>query len=434
MTAILLIAALIVVFGLVSGRLRGSPVTAPIFFVAAGLAMGATGIGAIDEAADHEAIRVLAEATLVLVLFTDAARINLAVLRREYSLPLRLLGIGLPLMILLGTGAAMLLFDEFSLWQAALLAAVLAPTDAALGAAVVSDEEVPVRIRQTLNVESGLNDGIVLPVVLVLVALAGLSNEDATTSGTTTDWAQFAAAQVGWGVLAGIVIGASGGWMLQRASAAGWVTSTYQRLAVVGLAAATYAGAESLGGNGFIAAFMAGLAFGTVARRECRHVDDFASREGELLTIITFTVFAAVVAGDQLADVEWRAFALATASLLLVRPLAVAIALAGTGLRLESVLFLGWFGPRGLASILFALLVVEQAGVANSATILLIATTTVMLSVLAHGLSAAPWARAFGARASKLDAAAPEQKDMGEHYLPSRHRWSIHVPPRNNQH
>ncbi|WP_278314152.1 cation:proton antiporter [Lolliginicoccus levis] len=428
MSAILLIAALIVLFGLVSGRLRGSPVTAPIFFVTAGLAMGATGVGAIDEAADHEAIRVLAEATLVLVLFTDAARINLAVLRREYSLPLRLLGIGLPLMILLGTGAGMLLFDEFTMWQAALLAAVLAPTDAALGVAVVSDERVPVRIRQTLNVESGLNDGIVLPVVLVLVALAGQS-----TPGTTTDWAQFAAAQVGWGVLAGIGIGAGGGWFLQRASAAGWVTSTYQRLAVVGLAAATYAGAESLGGNGFIAAFMAGLAFGTVARRETRHVDDFASREGELLTIITFTVFAAVVAGDQLADVDWRAFALATASLLLLRPLAVAIATAGTGLRLESVLFLGWFGPRGLASILFALLVVEQAGVANSATILLIATTTVMLSVLAHGLSAAPWARAFGARSSQLDAGAPEHQVVEEHHLPSRHRWNIHVPPGNLQ-
>nr|WP_269902749.1 cation:proton antiporter [Lolliginicoccus lacisalsi] len=422
-----MIAALIVLFGLVSGRLRGTPITAPIFFVAAGLAMGATGIGAIDEAADHEAIRVLAEATLVLVLFTDAARINLAVLRREYSLPLRLLGIGLPVMILLGTGVALLLFNEFTVWQAALLAAILAPTDAALGAAVVSDEQVPVRIRQTLNVESGLNDGIALPVVLVLVALAGQSAQ-----GTTTDWAQFAAAQVGWGVLAGIAIGAGGGWLLQRASSAGWVTSTYQRLAVVGLAAATYAGAEYVGGNGFIAAFMAGLAFGTVARRECRHVDDFASREGELLTIITFTVFAAVVAGDQLGEVEWRAFALAMASLLLVRPLAVAIALAGSGLRLESVLFLGWFGPRGLASILFALLVVEQAGIANAATILLVATTTVMLSVLAHGLSAAPWARAFGARASQLDAGAPEHLGMGEHHLPSRHRWNIHAQQPGN--
>lgn len=413
MTDLVILALVVLGYGLVSGRLSGTSVTAPMVFVTAGLVLGGGGLGWLTGTADTGAIRVLAEATLVLVLFSDAVRINLGTLRREYAFPLRLLAIGMPMGIFLGALTAWVLFPGFGIWEAALLAAVLVPTDAALGAAVVSDRRLPVRIRQTLNVESGLNDGIALPFVLLFVALAVTS----TDSGSAQEWVWFTVRQIGFGALAGIVIGCVGGWLLKRMDTVGWVSPTYRRLSVLALAVASYAGAELMTGNGFIAAFVAGLGFGAVAREQCPYVHEFAEREGKLLTMLTFTMFGAVIIGPRIGDVDWQIVAYAVLSLVAVRPLAVVLAMIGSSARAETVLFLGWFGPRGLASILFALLVVEEGGTAESTTIMLVASVTVVLSVYAHGLTAAPWARGFGRRAERLAPDAVERVEIAEHHV-----------------
>lgn len=416
MTDLLVLAVLFLGYALISGRTQGTSLTAPMVFATAGLVLGAGGLGLLGSTVTGGAVRILAEATLVLVLFTDAVRIDLRALRREYHLPLRLLAVGMPLGIALGAAAAYGVLPGLGLAGAALLAAVLVPTDAALGAAMVSDRRLPVRIRQTLNVESGLNDGIALPVVMVFAALAATADGFA---GSAASWADFALRQLGFGVLAGVVVGWLGGRALVRADAHGWVSTTYQRLFTVALAVLAYAGAEAAGGNGFLAAFVAGLVFGTAAHDHRRPVHEFAAREGELLSMLTFTLFGAVVVGPMLGEVDWRTVVYAVVSLAVVRPIAVAVATLGARLRPETVLFLGWSGPRGLASILFGLLVVEQAGVEVADQVMLVAGVTVLLSVYAHGVTAAPWARAFGRRAGRFHPSAPEHEKVTVHH----YRW-----------
>ncbi|MCF6525397.1 cation:proton antiporter [Streptomyces sp. JJ36] len=417
MTDVLVFAGLLLAFGLVSGRVRGTSLTAPMVFVSAGLLLGPAAAGVLTGTVDEEAVRILAEVTLVLVLFTDAVRIDLGALRREYAFPLRLLALGMPLGILLGTAAGVLVLDDLGVWEVALLAAVLAPTDAALGAAVVSDRRLPVRVRQTLNVESGLNDGIALPVVTLLVALAAGSSGDVGSAGS---WAGFAARQIGLGALVGVLVGGAGGLALRRMDAAGWTTENYRRLAVLALATLAYGLAEVSTGNGFIGAFVAGLCFGSVARPQAPHVHEFAEREGELFAMATFLMFGGIIMGPRLGDIGWQDVLYALLSLTVVRMAAVAVAMAGSGVRRETVLFFGWFGPRGLASLLFALLVVEESDVAHADAVMLVAGVAVTLSVYAHGLTAAPWARGFARRAARLAPAAPEQRPTHEH--PVRHR------------
>ncbi|WP_017599887.1 cation:proton antiporter [Nocardiopsis lucentensis] len=418
MTDVIAFAVLLLGYALISGRTQGTSLTAPMVFTTGGLVLGAGGLDLLGGSATGATVRVLTEVALTLVLFTDAVRIDLRVLRREYHLPLLLLGIGMPVGIALGTAAAQGILPGLSLAGAALLASVLAPTDAALGQAVISDRRLPVRIRQTLNVESGLNDGIALPAVMVFSALA--ASEE--VGGSTWSWAGFAAGQIGVGALVGVCVGGLGAWAITRADAAGWVNATHRRLFAIGVAGLSYAGAEVTTGSGFLAAFVAGLVFGALARQQREFVHQFAEREGELLTLMTFALFGAVIIGPRLGDVDGLTLVYAVLSLAVVRPLAVAVATLGARLRPETVCFLGWFGPRGLASIVFALLVVEHGDVAEADRILLVAGVTVLLSVYAHGITAAPWARSFGRRAGRYDPTAPEHRDVTVHH----HRW--HAP------
>lgn len=414
MTDLLIISMVLLGYALVSGRLSGTSVTAPMVFVSAGLLLGPAGAGLISGGVEEEGIRLLAEVTLGLVLFTDAVRIDFRTLRREYALPLRLLAVGMPVGIVVGTVMGLLVLDPDQWWAAALLAAVLIPTDAALGAAVVSDRRLPVRVRQTLNVESGLNDGIALPVVMLLLALTATEEGDV---GSASWWASFAARQIGLGVALGMAAGLAGGLLIGKLGPRGGITTTYERLATLAVAVMAFTGAELSGGNGFIAAFVAGLAFGAVARERCPQVHEFAEREGELLAMATFTLFGAVIIGPRLGDVGWAEIGYACLSLVVMRPLAVLVAMARSRVALPTVLFFGWFGPRGLASILFALLVVEESGIAEADTILLVTATTVTLSVYAHGLTAAPLARRLGAYTSRLKPAAAEHMPMAEHHV-----------------
>ena len=426
MTELLIVALVVLGFALVSKRLSASPVTAPMVFTTVGLVVGLGGLGWFDLTLENEAVTVLVEATLVLVLFTDAIRIDLRALRRQAGLPGRLLGIGMPLTVLVGAGVAVLVVPGVTLLEGALLAAVLAPTDAALGQAVVSDQRLPTRVRQTINVESGLNDGIAVPVVTVLLAAVA-----AEGVGGAGDWVGLAARQVGFGVLAGLLAGVVGGRLLDSRAAAGAVEGVYRQLATLSVAVAAYALAGVVDGNGFIAAFTAGLAFGQVASRQCSDVQDFTEDEGELLSALTFLVFGAVLVGPVLGDLTWPVAAYVVASLTVVRVLPVLVALSGSGTLLETRLFLGWFGPRGLASILFALLVATELDSPAASTIFTVAAWTVLVSVFAHGLSAHAWAGRLARRLEGLGDPVPETGPAPE--LPTRRRPPDHPRDRRDE-
>ena len=378
--SIALVSGAVVAYALVSRRLETTALTGPMVFVALGLIIGSGGLDLVDSGMDEGGIRVLAEATLVLLLFTDAIRIDLRRLQRQAELPSRLLAIGLPLTVVLGTASALLLFD-LGLWEAALLAAILSPTDAALGHAVVSSPRVPTRIRQALNVESGLNDGIMLPVITLLLALAA-AEIDIETPGF---WAEFVAEQIGYALLVGIAAGYGGGRLIREFSERNWMEGVYRQLATLAVGVGTFALAEAVGGNGFVAAFVAGLAFGAVARDVCEGVYNFASDEGQLLALLTFLFFGATLAGPALDELTWQIAAYAVVSLTVVRMLPVALALVGTRLKTPTVAYLGWFGPRGLASILFGLFILEEADLPVADELFLTVIWTVLLSVALHG-------------------------------------------------
>lgn len=416
------VAVVVFGFGLISARLDGSLISPPMVYVAAGIILGPSALGLLDVGLGQEGVRLLAEATLVVVLFSDASRIDLRVLRREYDLPARLLGLGLPLTIAAGGALALVLFGGLEFWEAMLLGAILAPTDAALGEVVVTSPAVPLRIRQALNVESGLNDGIALPVITLFLALAAVEEDLESTS----FWVAFVARQVGFGVLFGVGTGLAGAWLINRAVAANRIDGLYRQLATLAVAVAAFGGAEMVEGNGFIAAFTAGLCLGTIVRGPCKDIIDFSEDEGQLLALLTFLVFGATIAGPALDELTWEIAAYAVLSLTAVRMVPVALSLIGMHMRTDTIAFIGWFGPRGLASILFGLLVLEEADLANGPEIYLIVTWTVLLSVFAHGMTASPLSNRYGARlhADRLRAEETAEAMMEDEPvtdLPTRH-------------
>lgn len=409
----LVIAAGLVAFAMISGKLSNTIITPPMIFAAFGLVISGAVLGIADVEFENDIIHTLAELTLVFVLFTDAARIDLKLLRRDHNLPVRLLVGGLPLTIIAGTAVGLLLLPGFTLWQAALLAAVLAPTDAALGQAVVSSPLVPARIRQAINVESGLNDGIALPVVLLFASLA--SAEHASVDAGF--WLQFGALQIILGPIVGIIIGWLGAKAADWAAGNGWMTQALQGPAALGIALIAFSAAEIIGGNGFISAFIAGLVLGNTVRGQCAALFEFAESEGQLLTLLTFLVFGAVLLPTLGDGVDWQVIVYAVLSLTVIRMVPAALSLFGTGVRGPTTLFLGWFGPRGLASILFALLVLEEAEIPLSDEILQITILTVALSILAHGITAAPASRWYAGVVARMGD-CEESKPVSE--MPNR--------------
>lgn len=402
------IATGIITFALCAKRLEDTVITPPLVFAAFGLLIGDSVLGLADLNFDNGLIHGLAQITLILVLFSDAARIDLRLLRKDHDLPVRMLLIGMPLTIVLGTVAALTLPLGLSFWEAALLAAILAPTDAALGQSVVSSRFVPLRIRQTLNVESGLNDGIALPVVLIFAFLAG-----APQSGSEQDWLPFGAKQIVLGPLAGIAVGGAGAWLLDLASGRGWTTESYEGPAILGLAFLAYSGSELIGGNGFIAAFVSGLVFGNVVRGRCGFIFEFAEAEGNFLVLLTFLIFGAAILPTAFGAVDWAVLLYAVLSLTAIRMIPIAISLIGSGLRPATVAFLGWFGPRGLASILFALFILDEVPVPAGQHIAVITVVAVALSIVVHGITAAPLSKRYGKLVAHMEN-AEETKPVSE--------------------
>jgi NhaP-type Na+/H+ or K+/H+ antiporter len=399
-SSLVVIAGIFLAYAAFSRRLAGTPLTAAMVFVGAGFAFGTEGFGWLHASYGEHAISVLAEATLVIVLFTDAARINLPALRREYSVPARLLAIGLPLTIVAGALAAALVFRDLRWAEAVVLAIVLAPTDAALGQAVVTDPALPSRIRQGLNVESGLNDGLCVP--LLAIALAVAQAETGETSATHATRLVFEA--IGWGIAGGLVSGIVAAYVLRWARRHGSIESHWMQVVPVVAAVGAYGMADAYGGSGFIAAFVAGIAFGRLAGQDDLAAA-FSEELGGVLNGATFVVFGAAVLGSQWSRIGAVDVAYAVLSLTVVRMIPVALAMLGAGARPPTVLFLGWFGPRGLASIVFGVVVVEAGGLPHTPTLVVAITVAVAMSVVAHGLSAAPLSRRYAAWHSS--AAAP---------------------------
>jgi sodium/hydrogen antiporter len=384
---------------LLSRRLASTPVSGPMLLVAAGVACGPVGLDLLDLTRDSEAVGLLFEIALVAVLFSDASTVRWSLLRRDDALPLRLLTIGLPLTMALGTLAAWALLPGLSIWELALVAVILAPTDAALGQPAITDPRVPLTVRQGLNVEGGLNDGIALPFFVLL--LAGATG-DAGGDGPGEVFVR--------ALVLSTAVGLAVGWLGARALAActahGWVDEEWRRVPALGVAALGYAVTVSLDGSGFIAAWVAGLAFGVVWRQAAPRamsgpggptgVVGLAEQTGTLLAAVSFFVFGAVLLGPALSAVGWRAVAYAVLSLTVVRMAPVAVALAGSRFRPPTVLYAGWFGPRGLASIVFALLLLED-GPAGAGVVVDVVVITVGLSVVLHGATAAWGAGAYAA-------------------------------------
>lgn len=390
LTALILLTLCFLVFSCLSRFVHNSILSAPMLFVGFGILFGSAGLGWFSAAIDLEVLHLLAEVTLVLVLFHDASRIKLASLRHSHAVPLRMLLLGLPMTVALGAFIAWWLPLGLNIWESCLLAALLAPTDAALGQAVVESPAVPARVRQALNVESGLNDGFALPLVLVFASVAAVSEGQ-----TAGEWFAYAGAQIVLGPIAGLAVGWFGGWMTNFVKQREMMTETAEGISVLAIAALAFAAAEFFGGNGFISAFVAGLTFGTTLNKPASFLFEFAETEGQLLTLSTFFLLGAVLVAPQLVFLDWWVFLYALLSLTIIRMLPVALSLLGLGLKSYTLLFLGWFGPRGLATVIYVLLVQQNNDSEQFQLIGSIALVTVVLSVILHGMTAQPGARLY---------------------------------------
>jgi NhaP-type Na+/H+ or K+/H+ antiporter len=415
--ALAVVALSLIGFATVSRRVDGTSITPAIIFVGVGLVVGVHGLDLLDTSPTGQTVKLLAEATLTLVLFADASRIELRTLRREYAVPARLLGIGLPLTIALGAATGAVLFGALTLAEALVLAVVLAPTDAALGQAVVTEPRLPSRIRQGLNVESGLNDGICVPLLFIVLAIA---EADAGEVGMTHA-VRLVAEEIGFGIAAGAVAGVVTTTTITYAGNRRLIERSWLQIVPVAGAALAYGVAAPLGGSGFIAAFIAGMTFSALRPPPGDgEVTLLTDELGELLNGVTLLVFGAALLWPALDGLTWRIVLYAALSLTFVRMAPVAIAMLATGARRPTLAFLGWFGPRGLASIVFAAIVVQEADLPHANTILLTTYATVGLSVLLHGVTAAPFARRY---ASWFGSHALDAMPAMESVPAGTHRW-----------
>ena len=378
-------------FALVSKRIQGTILTPPILFTLGGLFLSRILAETAGLTYNEGGLHVLAELTLILVLAADASQISLSELRKMKAIPVRLLTVALPLIIIMGTIIGYLIFPGIGWYQAALIAAILAPTDAALGASVLADKTIPLKIRQGLNVESGLNDGIALPAVLFFACFLNIHHQS-----PEENWLIFLSLQVIIGPIAGIAVGWIGGHLIALAAKKNWMTSEFQGVAAIALAVLAFAVAEVCHGNGFIAAFVAGLTYGNLHVSYSKFLHEFTETESQFLAYLTFFLFGALILPEALHHITGSIILYACLSLTLVRMLPVAISMLGMKLGLATTAFLGWFGPRGLASLLFGLLILEDLHVEQAEFIQTVVATTVLLSVILHGITAAPFSKRLG--------------------------------------
>jgi NhaP-type Na+/H+ or K+/H+ antiporter len=381
-------------YSIVAGRIERMAMSGPIIFVFAGFLMGPLGFGWFHDDVTDTELRVFADLTLALILFIDAANADLSILKRQLRIPSRMLLFGLPGVIALGTLLAAVLFSGLTLFEAAILGTMLAATDAALGKAVITNDNVPAKIREGLNFESGMNDGLCVPILLVFIALAsGTAGE----GGSTMLALRLVAQELGIGLVVGVGLAGIGAWLMRRCFERGWITDIWKQVTVVGLAIACFTVAQSLHGSGYIAAFVGGLVFGYKAKEATHGLVLAAEGTGEALALVTWMLFGSAVIGQVFEFFTWQVVVYALLSLTVVRMLPVFLCLAGTGEDVRSRLFLGWFGPRGLASIVFAIIVMNK-NLPGGDLLALVVVCTVFFSLVAHGISANPLAKMMAGR------------------------------------
>ena len=403
MTGLLLLALFTVAYSMVAKRLSSTIVTAPMLFIGFGVLMSETELVSIEGA--DAALHLVAEIALIVLLFLDAAQTDLVTLRKRHIWPLRMLTIGLPISLVLGTLVFFPLLAGWPIYAVALVAAILAPTDAALGQAVVTNPDIPERPRRALTVESGLNDGLALPAVLLFASIAAESMDR-----SNTDWLIFGAKQLLLGPLAGIIVGTLGGAILMKAKQHSTTSEPYEGVGAIALAGLSYLFATLIDGNGFIAAFVAGLAFGYVVKGRCKFVFEFTESEGQLLTWGAFFLLGLTLVPEAVQHLDLSSLVIIGLSLFVIRPLSIWLSLMGTDASAVTRLFFGWFGPRGLATALFALLVVPRIDDVLAEPILMLAINAVWISALLHGVTAAPGARWYARQIRKMgDCAEIEQ-------------------------
>lgn len=391
--AIIFTALLILIYGIFSNVSERASITGPMFFMLTGVVVGPLALGVFDLHINAGTIKVVAEITLILVLFVDATLINLRELFHiKNRVAIRLLLIGLPLTMLLGFGLAVPLFEGISLVALALMAIILSPTDAALGQVVIKSKQIPSDIRQSVSVESGFNDGIALPPVFVCIAILAASMG---LDHGSEPWLEFIGKQLSLGPVIGALVGWTGGKMVEKAATLDWMHPTFQRLAALSLALIAFALAEYIGGNGFIAAFAAGLFLGIKNPGIRERIQEFGEAEGTLLSLTVFLIFGIAIIPATVAYWGWAELCYAILSLTFIRIVPVLISLIGTRLDFKTRLFFGWFGPRGIASILYLLIMVDQLGISGHETVMSVIVLTVGLSVILHGVTAQFLVRLF---------------------------------------
>lgn len=393
---LLILGCIFFLFSLISKRIEKSFLTPPMLFVFSGSVLGFSLAEMQEISLSTGGLHLLAELTLVIVLAADASLISLPDLKRMKATPLRLLMIALPLIILLGTLMGKLVFPSMPWVQLALIAAILAPTDAALGSPIFQNNAIPLRIRQALNVESGLNDGIALPAVLFFACFLTMVHQTGEEN-----WITFLALQLTLGPLTGLVVGWVGGHLIAFSAKKKWMTIHFQGVAALSLAVIAFIIAETIQGNGFIAAFVAGLTYGNLKVSYSKFLYEFTETESQFLTYLTFFLFGAVMIPDAIRYMDAATIIYAILSLTVVRAIPVIIALMGLKMKWPELIFMGWFGPRGLASILFALLILEGLDATQAAQIQSVVTITVLMSIVLHGLSSTPLSTLFGKWAAK---------------------------------
>ena len=395
MTEYLVIASFLVAFAMIANWVSKTIVTAPMVFLGFGAILSWFDLVPLE--GSEASLDIVAEITLIVLLFLDAAQIDQRALLRRRVWPFRMLAFGLPLGFLFGLALGLVLLPGWPIAVIALVAAILVPTDAALGQAVVTNTAIAERPRRALTVESGLNDGLALPLVLIMAALAAPLSQ-APPEG----WAVFTVKQIVLGPLVGCVIGLIAGKILLWSKRTNATADIYEGVGAIALAALTYLAAVNVGGNGFIAAFAGGLGFGAVVRGRCAFVYEFTESEGQLLSWAAFFLLGAVLVPEAAAYLTWNTALLILGSLFIVRPLAIWIALLGTDAQPVTRLFFGWFGPRGLATALFALMVVDQLDTQIGEDVLFLAINTVWISAVLHGITAVPGAAWYARRLDRL--------------------------------
>lgn len=392
-----ILALFVFLYSAVAGRVERSIVSGPIVFVVMGIVMGPMVVGWFQGGETRTNLRLLADLTLGLILFVDAANADLSVLKRRFQIPLRMLLIGLPGVIALGFGVALVMFDALTIYEAAILGTMLAATDAALGKAVITDKSVPAQIREGLNVESGMNDGLCVPVLFVFIALAiGAGNGDSVSP------LRLVAQELGIGLAVGLSLVAAGTMLLRYCSKRGWITEIWMQVTIPALALACFSLAQFLHGSGYIAAFAGGVLFGFLVGDSTHKLVLAAEGVGETLALLTWLLFGISIVGQLAGFITWQVFVYAVVSLTLVRMLPIFLSLAGSGEKIQSRLFLGWFGPRGLASIVFAIIVLDY-DLPGAEIMSVVVVATVFLSLVVHGVSAKPLSKWIGSSQATSD-------------------------------